>query len=214
MPVLTEEVHAGEFVLSEGNRTISREEVTVTGSAAYKAGQVLGKISAGTATAEANGSNTGDGAMGAVTVGGSAKEGVYTLTVVEPGTDAGDFVVEGPDGVVVGSGSVGSAFSAGGLSFTLADGSADFAAGDSFTITVVVSSEKYTDHDPAASDGSQVAAAVLYAAVDATDGDVAGVAIVRDAELVGDSLTWKSGITDDEKSLATAQLKSHGLILR
>jgi phage tail sheath protein FI len=214
MPVLTEKVHAGEFVLSEGNRTISREEVTITGSAAYPAGQVLGKISTGTATAEAGSGNTGDGAMGAVTVGGAAKEGVYTLTFVEPDTDAGDFIVEDPDGVAVGSGKVAVAFSAGGLSFTLADGSADFAVGDTFAITVVVSSEKYTDHDPDATDGSQVAAAVLYAAVDATDDDVAGVAIVRDAEVSADLLTWHTGITADEKSLATAQLKSRGLILR
>lgn len=214
MPVLTEEVHAGEFVLSEGNRTISREEVTITGSVAFPAGQVLGKVVTGTATAEAGAGNTGDGAMGAVTVGGAAKEGVYTLTFVEPDANAGDFVVEDPDGVIVGSGKVAVAFSAGGLSFTLADGSADFVAGDSFLITVVESSAKYTDHDPAATDGSQVAAAILYAGVDPSDGDVAGVAIVRNAELVADSLTWKTGITADEKSLATAQLSSRGLILR
>lgn len=36
----------------------------------------------------------------------------------------------------IGDGVVGSAFSAGGLAFTLADGATDFVAGDSFTIAV------------------------------------------------------------------------------
>ena len=89
-----------------------------------------------TATAAALGTNTGNGAMGSITVSAGAMPGVYTLTIVEPGTNVGTFVVEDPLGNQVGDGVVASAFSAGGLAFTLADGSTDFVAGDSFAITV------------------------------------------------------------------------------
>lgn len=82
------------------------------------------------------GTNTGNGTMGAVTVSLGAKIGNYTLTIVEPGSNVGTFVVLDPDGVQIGDGAVASAFSAGGLAFTLADGATDFVAGDSFTITV------------------------------------------------------------------------------
>ena len=89
-----------------------------------------------TATAAALGTNTGNGAMGSITVSAGAMPGVYTLTIVEPGTNVGTFVVEDTLGNQVGDGVVASAFSAGGLAFTLADGSTDFVAGDSFAITV------------------------------------------------------------------------------
>lgn len=90
----------------------------------------------GLTAAAALGTNTGNGVMGAITVGAAARAGVYTLTVVEPAANAGAFIVEDPDGVQVGDGNVAAAFNAGGLAFTLADGATDFIAGDSFAITV------------------------------------------------------------------------------
>lgn len=96
------------------------------------------QVSVGTAVAAAVAGNTGNGTMGAVTVSAGAKAGVYRLTIVEPAANAGTFVVEDPDGVIVGSGTVAVAFSAGGLAFTLADGATDFASGDAFTITVTL----------------------------------------------------------------------------
>lgn len=89
-----------------------------------------------TATSAALGTNTGNGTMGTVTVSAGAKIGRYTLTIIEPGSNVGTFVVLDPDGVQIGDGAVASAFSAGGLAFTLADGATDFVAGDSFAITV------------------------------------------------------------------------------
>jgi hypothetical protein len=47
MPTLSEGKHTGEFILSEGNGTISREEVTIAAAApAMVAGTVVGKITA------------------------------------------------------------------------------------------------------------------------------------------------------------------------
>lgn len=82
------------------------------------------------------GTNTGNGVMGAITVTPGAKIGNYVLTIVEPGSNVGTFIVVDPDGKQIGDGAVASAFSAGGIAFTLADGATDFVAGDSFTITI------------------------------------------------------------------------------
>lgn len=81
--------------------------------------------------------NTGDGAMGAVTVTAQTPVGRYKLRFIEPAANAGRFAVFGPDGVCIGTGTVAVAFSAGGLAFTLADGATDFVAGDGFTIDVL-----------------------------------------------------------------------------
>lgn len=108
------------------------------GKAVYRGSGDHGAIAAQTLTGSsaALGTNTGNGAMGAITVTAGAKIGNYTLTIVEPGANVGTFVVADPDGIQVGDGAVASAYSAGGLAFTLADGATDFVAGDSFTITV------------------------------------------------------------------------------
>lgn len=188
---LTESFHTGEFIVSEANGTRSREEITIAAAAAaLPAGQVLGKITkAGTATAAAYAGNTGNGAMGAVTVGAGAKAGDYKLTIIEPGTNVGTFQVEDPDGIVIGTGVVAAAFSKGGLSFTLADGATDFVAGDGFTITVTAGSGKYVAYDNTATDGSEVAAAILYAAVADSTSDQKAAAVVRDAEVDESLLT-------------------------
>lgn len=103
-------------------------------------GKLVGGVAlAGTAVAAAVAGNTGNGTCGAVTVSAGAKAGVYTLTILEPGSNVGAFVVEDPDGIPIGNGDVATAFSAGGLAFTLADGATDFVAGDQFTITVTLS---------------------------------------------------------------------------
>lgn len=215
MTILNEGMHAGEFIVSEGNKSISREAITVLADEVLVAGQVLGKVAVGTASSAAKaGGNTGDGAMGAVTVGAGAQVGVYALRVTEAAANAGSFEVTDPEGDVVGIGTVGVAFSGGGLSFTLADGATDFAVGDGFDITVAEGSGKYVELDPAGTDGSQIAAGILFDNVDATGADTAGVAIVRLAEVNAAELTWPDGITDPQKATATAQLAAASVVLR
>lgn len=102
-------------------------------------GKLVGSVAtAGTAVAAAVAGNTGNGTCGAVTVGAGAKAGVHKVTFIEPTTNLGTFIVEDPDGIVIADGVVGTAFSGGGLGFTIADGATDFAAGDQFTITVTL----------------------------------------------------------------------------
>lgn len=99
------------------------------------AGKVTTDKDPGAATPAAVAGNTGTGTIGTVTVGATAKAGVYRAVCFEVATDAGKFLVEDPAGIEVGVATVGSAFTGGGLTFTIADAT-DFVAGDSFTITV------------------------------------------------------------------------------
>lgn len=149
-------------------------------------------VTATSATVVAFAGNTGNGLMGAIVVSAAAKAGVYKLIIVEPGTNIGNFVVEGPDGVIVGQGDVAAAFSAGGLAFTLADGATDFVAGDGFDITVAApTAAAYVAYDPDANDGSNVAAGILYDFAAAAAGDVSAVAHVRGPLTVNaDELDW------------------------
>ncbi len=212
MTAFTEGNHAGEHMVSEASGHRAREVITILGGSNLVAGTVLGKVR-GAVTSAALGTNTGDGVMGAVTAGAGAMEGAYKLTITEPAANAGAFIVENPLGEIIGHGTVAVAFAAGGLSFTLADGATDFAAGDSFTLTVA-SGTKYTKFDPAATDGTEVATSILYADVDATNGDLPGVVHVRDCEVASSKLTWGAAADAGQKAAALAQLAALGIIAR
>jgi hypothetical protein len=169
--------------------------------------------------------------MGAVTVSGTAKAGVYKLVILEPGTNLGDFSVEDPSGVIVGYGVVASAFSGGGLAFTLADGSTDFAGGDAFDITVVKTSEKYKPALETATDGSKVFAGIFVNTQDgalkqtfAANTDYTVIVLVRDAmvsaegmvlDATYDDATKKQVIYDamEAASIVVAETKAFGPLL-
>jgi len=186
----------------------SLENITLASGQKLVAGTILGKISYGAATAAAVAGNTGNGTCSAVTVGVGAKVGVYRVTFIKATTNLGTFIVEGPDGIQVGApGVVGTAYTGGGLTFTLSDGATDFVAGDQFTITVAAGSGKYTAVAPAATDGSAVAAAVLVMDTDATNGDVICSAILRFAALNTAKLNFGS-LDAGQTATAKAQLAS------
>ncbi len=213
MTELTEEQHAGEFIVTEANGSLSRESATILSGQNLKAGHVLGKVAVGTATGAAVSGNTGNGAISAVSAGATAKAGVYTANLIEPAANGGTFSVEDPDGVNVGTAVVGTPF-AGPVNFTIADGATDFVAGDRFAITVAAGSGKYKEYNPANTDGSQTAVAILYASVDATGGDTEGVVIARHAEVNAEELIWFSGADANQKSAGLAQLKTHDILAR
>ena len=121
MSVKTESVYTGEFLVSEGNNSISREQVTFAANLTMLPGTVVGKASA--------------------------------------------------DGV-------------------------------------------YSPLDPAAADGTETAAGVLYAGkvTDASGGD--GVIIARLAEVVDSLLVWPVNITDEQKAAAVDELAGLDIILR
>ena len=78
----------------------------------------------------------------------------------------------------------------------------------------VTASGKYKLHDPSKSDGTENAAGILLAAVDASGGDASGVAILRDAEVDTGALTFIDAISGANKTAALAALAGLGIIAR
>lgn len=213
MTVLTERRYAAEFISREFDPNFNREACTVLSGQVLRAGHVVGKVTLGAATPAAVAGNTGNGTIGAVTVGLGAKVGVYRATCIEPATNAGKFVIEDPTGITVGVATVAVAFAGGGLGFTIADGATDFASGDAFTITVAAGSGKVKEWNPANTDGSAVACAVLYDRVDATGSDKPGVILARGPAIVtAAELEWFTGADAGQKAAAIAQLRLLGIL--
>lgn len=214
---LTENRREGGYVVWDpSDGMLTREGIILlSGSGVCIAGLVLGaELIGGAATSAALGTNTGNGAMGAITVSTPAKVGDYKLIFVEPAANAGAFVVMGPDGIEIGHGNVGAAFAAGGLAFTLADGSTDYVSGDSLTITVT-GATKYGPFDPTATNGLQIPAAVLWSGYrDATSADRRAVANVRGPMKVNAlELEWGANVTTSgQKTAALAQLARLGIL--
>lgn len=210
MSIKTEGVHAGEFLLSEANGSRSRKEVIITaGAGILAAGTLIALITAANAAvATADGGNTGDGVMGTITTASEAITGDYVLTITEAVANGGVFELVDPLGSLVGTGSVGVAFDAGGLSFTLADGAADFIVDDVFTIAVTAALGEYRPYDDdGTDDGRRAATGILYAPVDATLNDIRAVAVVRDAEVIERLLTGLD-------AAGAADLLALGIVIR
>ena len=190
-----------------------RKSVTAYEAAAktYAVGTVLGKVIAdGTATAAADAGNTGDGAMGAITVTAGAVIGKYRLVFTSAAANAGTFVVVNPNGVMLGAGTVAVAYSDSGIAFTLADGATDFVVGDAFTLTVVGSYE-YKIAVQTATDGSAVAAAVVVEdkAIPATTDTAVLVLEKGPAEISKDALVLDASYdTAAEKAVVYASLEA------
>lgn len=72
----------------------------------------------------------------------------------------------------------------------------------------------YVAHDPTASDGTEIAAGILYGPADAREGPVPAVAHVRDCEVNGTGVTWAADMTDDQLGAMNAALMESGIILR
>jgi hypothetical protein len=215
MTTIAEGRHAAEFLISEAQGTRSREVVTLATGNDLEAGAVLGRIPAGTAGVPVK-TGTGNGTMTmdvTTPVLFNGKTGTYTATCVAAASNSGTFRVEDPDGLVLGDVVVGATF-ADGIKFVIADGATDFIVGDKFTVAVVVAQGEYTELDPTATDGSQIASAVLFAAVDATAADRAAVVIKRDAEVAAHALGWNEAVTTDQKTAAIAQLNTLGIVVR
>ena len=95
---------------------------------------------------------------------------------------------------------------------TLASGSGKVVPGA--VLGQVTASGKFKPLAPGASDGTQIAAAVILQYADATTADQAVVNLKRRAQVVLQALVWPEGITDAQKSAAIAQLKALGIVPR
>jgi hypothetical protein len=221
---LTETLHPGAFIVSESDQGFySRDAVLIALSQTIRPGMVLGKraIVAGvTSSAAAAASNTGG--SGAMTldvtapVGAGVQDGVYQAICIEPASNGGTFEVFDPQGVSLGVVAVGGTFN-NQIKFVIADAT-DFVAGDRFLITVGVEYDgdmEYLAHDPAATDGSQVACAIAIYGV-TTDGSTKQkiAALTRRAEVRLSDLEFKSGISAANKAETIDQLRAVGIVCR
>lgn len=66
--------------------------------------------------------------------------------------------------------------------------------------------------NPAAIDGSEVAAGIMIGACDASTAATKGAAIVRDAMIDPDNLVWPAGITAPQTTQALAELNDLGIV--
>ena len=201
---LTSNPRLAAFVLAEANGQRSRENVTVVQTTGpIPSGTVLVRSAAvgSTGVFALDGGAVGNPTAGTITVGSAASPGTYTGEF----TSATAFDLSDPSGTPVDDGTLGSAFSAGGLGFTLTAGGTPPEVGDTFTIVVSPAGAKYVVYaaDGAAGD----AAAVLYNTVPAGTGEVEAVAFVRDCEVN------RLGLTGLDNA-AEADLEEAGIIVR
>lgn len=191
------------FVLSEGDGFISRENATVTQTGtALKSGAILAQVDAGAGVFAMDAGATGNPTAGTIVIGAAAIPGVYTVKF----TAATKFDVQDPLGVLIGTGTLGSAFSKQGVGVTLTAGGTAAVAGDTATITVAAGSGKYIEYTASAAAGP--AAGILYQSLPAHTGDVKAVVMTNDLEVNRALLTGLDATA--EANLKALRIKVRG----
>jgi len=125
-----------------GDKKLVTESIRIPSGSLIR-GLVLGRIKTSTpTTGTADGGNTGDGTVTAVTGGKNTKVGTYTIEAVVAITNGGTFNVTDPDGkfigqitITAGAGGTG-IFKSDEINFTVTEGTTDFALADKFTVAV------------------------------------------------------------------------------
>jgi hypothetical protein len=205
---LSEEQHAFTFLVSEdsdGGGYLSRDDVMIGANQSLPVGQVLGAqvVTSTVSVASVAGTNAGAGALTlaspAVTTDVAA--GNYRVVL----TDSTHFAVEDPNGALLGEGVVGTAWTDQ-IAFTIAAGTPDFAAGDSFTVNVQ-GDEVYVAWNPTVADGSERAKAILGYRAITTDGVPAKSTVInKHAAVRLADLTWNASTTQEQIDLAMRDL--------
>lgn len=217
--VLTENRHAGGFMVSEAPGRYSRDAILIGASQAIIAGQILGEITAGdggfaAAAAVAAAGNTGTGTVSAPTVGAGVLAGTYRMVAIAPLV----WEVFDPNGNMIGEARDSVAF-AGEIGFTVTHSATAFVAGDAFTVLVTetdpAASGEYVALSLTATDGSENAAAISWANVTTAAGQTTAATVIRrEAEVRGVDLTYPTGATTNQIAAINAQLAAIGIIVR
>jgi hypothetical protein len=188
-PVINEQFYDGAFLVSEANGHMSRDEGVLDNSSdadvLYEGGLIVNEITTGTETS-AHGNNTGNGAIGSVSLGTGNQFGAYNIIFTSPT----EFNVQQPNGDVIGTGEVGTAF-AGPVNFTITAGGTAFIAGDNFTITVTQQQPSWVSW----TGGTITKLAILFNRVIVSAGTSKNVALViREAEVNTAELQWDAAV--------------------
>lgn len=220
MVVKNEALSESDVILFEEDKRFSRETVTIaSGEGALAIGAVLGKIDRNIIGAVTpGGANVGNGAPSAATPGPDIQIGTYELTAIVAAVNGGTFVVKTPSGTRLAKDlTVGVAYASSHLNLTIADGAADFAVGDKFTVAVS-GSGKYAASPAAliaAKAGAEKASAVLAEAIDATAADAKAVVIRRHAVVNRAKLSFAADVdTAPERQAKIDQLAALTILAR
>lgn len=210
MSTTTEVNYSGEFLISQSEGDLSKDQITIATGQTVLAGSILGQKVLGTATASAV-TGTGNGVISAVTTKSNGKVGIYTFTCVLAATNGGTFSVIDPDGNQLPHLYVGVAYS-NHLALTVADGATDFTVGAFFTVTVVAGSGEHVPVNLAGVDGSSIAVAVARDAM-VTAAATKTTAYTRSCEVARDGLDF-GALSAPQIVTATAQLALKSIIVR
>lgn len=216
LPILTMTPGAGGSTVY----TSSHINFTITdGSTDFAAGDVFTFVVSTTVPTVIGG--TGTGVLSALALGPDAQPGRYQIVNNVVVANGGDMSVIGPDGKNVGGRFIWSAsgstatFTSRQISFTISDAT-DYIAGNYFDIAVFnqLAGGKAVAWDPTTYDGRHRVAGVLYDAVNASAGDLAGVVVDQLAVVRKASLSWGAAITSAQKESAYRDLRSLHIIAR
>lgn len=140
---LTEGQYAGEFILSEQEGDLSREQLTVLSGQNLKAGAVIGRVGLAAGKMDVPAVvGTGNGTMSVLYPGPEVQKGSYVVKCKTAVTNGGVWTVTCPDGKALPDftmtpGAGGSTTYRGRhVNFTITDGGTDFIVNDTFTIVV------------------------------------------------------------------------------
>lgn len=223
---LIETRHAGGFIVSQANGHRSIDGISIpAGHGRLQPGTVLastGVTYAGTGTA--GGGNTGNGTIGGIAITAPAFAGNYLVTMISdtefevtnpngvPISARGGTEDVGDDQVVLGPGTVGVVFNAGGVGFLVTAGATAFAEGDTFTIAVTVSAGGWAPLTSATT--GAVRYGILYGIADTTLNDAPAAAFTRDGEINLAELVWDASLTAALQDAAITALNGQGVIAR
>jgi len=218
MTVYSEGNYLNDWLKFELDNYQSRELATVLSGESVVMAEVMSKVTKDIPeSVDAVTENTGTGDITGIEGGAKTKVGTYGLECTNADVAGSEvFQVKDPDGATLPDATVGVAYDEPQIGFTInQDGEGtDFAVSDVFEIEVAKGSGKLVPINFAAVDGSQDSYGIMVSACDASGGDEEGVAIVRDAQIVADYLTWPDGASSDQKAAALAQLKEKGIVTR
>lgn len=181
--------------LIAGPRPVYTKKVLLA-AGVLSAGAVLGRVLGDATVTAGTGNTSGAGTIASVALGVGAKAGRWKVVCIEPASNAGTFVLEDPDGNIVGPVTAGVAYT-GPLAFTITDAT-DFVSGDHFFIDVVLNDDEDLVQvklvAAAATDGSQEPWGILAHAADASEDPVEVIAytegdFARNQIAVGAGLT-------------------------
>lgn len=187
-PGIQSQVYLPDQLIVDAKNLVSQPIVLAAGTLVR--GTVLGQQTTNPISAAAAPGNTGNGTIGALSVGATPVVGTYTAKA----TSATVFAVTDPEGNALGNATAGAAFASAEINFTITAGGTAFAVGDAFTLTVSDAVGTYIECVKTASDGSQVPVAVLADYADASAGPVTTGAYVA-GEFNANALTYDASWT-------------------